>query len=117
MILMVAEIPMEKRKPHYELKTIRKFFGSPSTRIITQTARRGAVSVGYMDEDDILLVINRLCQDHFYKSMTSYGDHKVWQDVYKYRDDNDTPLYIKVQLSLDRRKAVLIQMKRDEGGD
>jgi motility quorum-sensing regulator / GCU-specific mRNA interferase toxin len=115
MILMVAEIPMEKRKRHYDLKTIKNLLGSVSTRIITQTARKGAASVGYMDEDDMLSAVNRLCQDHFDKSMTSYGDHRVWQDVYKYRDDNDTPLYIKLQLSQDRKKAVLVQMKRDEG--
>ncbi|MDZ7700062.1 MAG: type II toxin-antitoxin system MqsR family toxin [Deltaproteobacteria bacterium] len=52
---------MEKRKPHYDLKTIKKFLGSTSTRIITQAARRGAVSVGYMDEDDILLAVSPGC--------------------------------------------------------
>jgi len=106
---------MEKRKPHYDLTIIKRFFGSISTRLITQEARKGAVSVGYMDEDDILSAVKRLCSDHFYKSMTSYRSHRIWQDVYRYRDDNDIPLYIKLQLSQDGGKAILIQMKRDEG--
>lgn len=73
--------------------------------------------MGYMDEDDIVSVIDRLCSDHFYKSMTTYQNHTIWQDVYRYRDENDIPLYIKLQLSVDGGKAVLIQMKRDKGSD
>ena len=73
--------------------------------------------MGYMDEGDILPVIHRLGPEHFYKSMTSYHNHKIWQDVYRYRDDDHRALYIKLQLSVDGKKAVLIQMKKDEGSD
>ena len=31
---------------------------------------------------------------HFYKSMTSYGDHRVWQDVYHVPSEAGT-LYVK----------------------
>lgn len=108
---------MEKRKPHYELQKIKKFFSRSVTRVITKIARKGAVSLGYMDEEDILIVIGRLGSDHFYKSMTSYLNHKIWQDVYRYRDDDDNDIYIKLQLSEDGKMAVLIQMKKDEGSD
>lgn len=70
-----------------------------------------------MNEDDLLSVVKRLCSDYFYKSMTSYDNHKIWQDVYRYRDEDDIPLYIKVQLSPDGENAVLIQLKRDEGSE
>lgn len=106
---------MEKRKPHYDLKTFKVLFASVSTRIITREARRNAVTLGYMDEDDMVAVINKLDMPHFYKSMTSYYDYTIWQDVYRYQDDNDNHLYIKVQFSVDGGKAVLIQLKRDEG--
>ena len=105
---------MEKRKPHYELHKLQELFRSVKTRVITQTAQKGAATMGYMDEDDIRNVISRLCSEHFYKSMTAYQDNKIWQDVYRYLDD-DKALYIKLQLSVDGKKAVLIQMKRDEG--
>ena len=31
---------------------------------------------------------------HFYKSMTSYGDHRIWQDVY-HVPSSDGLLYVK----------------------
>jgi motility quorum-sensing regulator/GCU-specific mRNA interferase toxin len=107
---------MEKRKPHYDLKKFKKLFSGQETREITRTAQKGAASMGYMDMDDIQAVLKRIGPEHFYKSMTTHHDHKMWQDVYKYRDD-DNGLYIKVQLSFDGKKAVLVQMKKDEGGD
>ena len=73
--------------------------------------------MGYMDEDDMQGIIDRLKSAYFYKSMTAYHDNKIWQDVYRFQDDDDRRLYIKLQLSPDRKKAVLIQMKKDEGGN
>ncbi|HOE32925.1 MAG TPA: type II toxin-antitoxin system MqsR family toxin [Smithella sp.] len=107
----------EKRKPHYVLSDFKVLFRNESTRVITQIAHKGAVAEGYMTIEDIEGVIDRLCSEHFYKSMTSYANHKVWQDVYKITD-NEKKLYIKLQFSLDvPKKAVLIQMKKDEGSD
>ncbi|GAB1618660.1 Toxin mRNA interferase YgiU [Pseudomonas sp. NGC7] len=36
-----------------------------------------------MEYPDMLDVINGLERRDFYKSMTSYVDHRVWQDVYR----------------------------------
>ncbi|KAF0183098.1 MAG: motility quorum-sensing regulator / GCU-specific mRNA interferase toxin [Nitrospirae bacterium] len=107
---------MEKRKPHYALTKFKKLFSDEKTRIITKTARRGAVPMGYMNEFDILEITDKLCSDHFVKSMTTYADSTVWQDVYKYKDE-DNNLYIKLQLSADKKQAVLIQLKEDTGGN
>jgi motility quorum-sensing regulator/GCU-specific mRNA interferase toxin len=107
---------MEKRKPHYDLKKFKKLFSGPKSRVITRAAQKGAASIGYMDMDDIQTVLKKLGPEHFYKSMTTHLNHKLWQDVYKYRDD-DNGLYIKLQLSLDGKEAVLVQMKKDEGDD
>lgn len=107
---MILKKVMDKRKPHYVLSDLKRLFCSEKTRIITKRAHKEAVEMGYMDDADMLAVVEKLCSEHFYKSMTSYENHKVWQDVYRYRD-GEKVLYIKLQLSVDGQKAVLIQMK------
>lgn len=107
---------MEKRKPHYDLNKLKQLFIIQTTRVITTTAQKGAAALGYMDEEDIVEVINKLCSQYFYKSMTMHQKSKVWQDVYKLKDD-DKNLYIKLQLSADEKQTVLIQFKKDEEGD
>lgn len=107
----------QKRKPHYVLSEFKILFRNESTRSITRKAYEGAVSLGYMTVEDIEEIIERLCHEHFDKSMTVYDNHKLWQDVYKIKDEEEN-LYIKIQFSLDvPKKAVLIQMKKDEGSD
>jgi len=106
----------EKRKAHYELDSFKKLFCDARTRHITNVAYKGAVSEGYATVDDIVSVINQLNSRYFYKSMTTHHSYEIWQDVYRYQD-GDNKLYIKVQVSVDGEKAVLIQMKRDEGSD
>ena len=107
----------EKHKPHHVLSVLKELFRKgEKTRAITNTALKGAASEGYMTVDDIGEVIERLYSEHFFKSMTAYHNHKVWQDVYRYQD-GEKALYIKLQLSDDGQKAILIQMKRDERRD
>jgi hypothetical protein len=107
---------MEKLKPNYDLKQIKVLLSSEHTRDVTGLSRRGAVSLGYMDVESMLSVIENLTQKHFYKSMTVIGNSKIWQDVYKVVDEHNN-LYIKMQLSADREKAIIVQFKEDEGGD
>jgi motility quorum-sensing regulator/GCU-specific mRNA interferase toxin len=104
----------DKRRPHYLLDEIKKLFRREKTRIIRNVAHKGAVSEGYMTPQEIESVISKLTADNFYKSMTAYQDYQIWQDVYKF-DDGEKQLYIKLQLSFDGRKAILIQFKKDEG--
>lgn len=107
----------QKQKPHYVLSEFKILFRDENTRHITLEAQKGAASEGYMTIDDIEEVIERLCSEHFYKSMTSHYNYQIWQDVYKFTDD-EKHLYIKLQFSAQMpKKAVLIQMKKDEGSD
>jgi hypothetical protein len=48
--------------------------------------------------------------------MTSQHDPSLWQDVYKITDERDNKIYIKLQLSPNKKKAVIIQFKEDTGG-
>ena len=67
---------MDKYKPSYDLRKIQK-----TGYFITRTALMSAAELGF-DADGIHEVIASMEQSHFYKSMTSKYNHKVWQDVY-----------------------------------
>lgn len=111
---MIPKIQV-KRKPHFVLSELKVLFKNEKTRFITKKARHGAVSLGYMTVEDIEGVIERLCHEHFDKSMTTHDNNKLWQDVYKITDE-EKKLYIKLQFSMDvPKKTILIQMKKDEG--
>jgi motility quorum-sensing regulator/GCU-specific mRNA interferase toxin len=57
---------------------------------------------------EMLGVITSLTRRNFYKSMTSYADHRVWQDVYHAATPIRKEAYIKITL---REGAPVIQFK------
>ena len=71
----------EKRTPHYSLEEIQAAFSTVDGLRMTKSAFDGALEVGF-DNKGVIEVIQSMQRSQFYKSMTSYGDHKVWQDVY-----------------------------------
>jgi len=103
---------MEKRKPHYLLTQLQELLEDERTRIITRTCKREAAQVGYIDDEMIVERVQRLTRKEFDKSMTAYGNPKLWQDVYK-SDDGERSLYIKLQLAVTGEKTVIIQFKTD----
>lgn len=62
-------------RPTYDLE---KFKSSAFS--VTSTALKGAAALG-LDTRGIKSVIKTMQPKHFYKSMTSLANHKVWQDV------------------------------------
>jgi motility quorum-sensing regulator / GCU-specific mRNA interferase toxin len=72
---------MEKRTPHCNLSTVKALVNEGRIRS-TQSARQGAAAMG-MDFEGICGILKELTSADFYKSMTTYTDHKVWQDVYR----------------------------------
>lgn len=86
---------MEKKKPTYDLES----FKAVATSVgVTGTAFRDARSLGY-NRAGISKVIGSMQRRHFYKSMTSHADHRVWQDVYHVpRED----LVIYLKFTMDR---------------
>lgn len=72
---------MEKRTPHCQLTRIRKLIEAGRVRT-TKSAREGATAIGF-DFDAMLAVVLNLTPADFYKSMTTYADHHIWQDVYR----------------------------------
>jgi len=63
--------------------------------VFTATAVRGGLEMG-LTRAQMREVIARLTRRDFYKSMTTYRDHRVWQDVYHARCQNGQIAYIKL---------------------
>lgn len=63
------------------LGAIKSAIGSIETLAITTTALRNAVEIGF-DRAGIVETVLGIERKMFVKSMTTYTDHRVWQDVY-----------------------------------
>ena len=72
---------MEKRTPHCPLPQVKILVEAGKVRT-THTARAGAVALGF-SYAEMLAVVLELKPGDFYKSMTTYADHRIWQDVYR----------------------------------
>jgi motility quorum-sensing regulator/GCU-specific mRNA interferase toxin len=94
----------EKLKPHYALADIKAAFADPATLNRSFVSRQGADDLD-MDDSAVVSVIQALTLSDFDKSMTSYADHKIWQDVYKPTVRRHT---IYVKFTLDARQALFL---------
>jgi motility quorum-sensing regulator/GCU-specific mRNA interferase toxin len=72
---------MEKFTSHCDLSTVKAMVQAEKVRMTT-TASIGAEALG-LDFDGVIDIVMELTINDFYKSMTSYNDHRVWQDVYR----------------------------------
>lgn len=98
---------MEKSTPHYSLANIQVRVAEDGNAAFTVAALRGGWSMG-LTSSEMLAVIAALKRRDFYKSMTTYHDHRVWQDVYHGRCPNGLIAYIKVTQVAER---VVVQFK------
>jgi motility quorum-sensing regulator/GCU-specific mRNA interferase toxin len=71
----------EKRKPTYDLDAFKTAFNSVGRLAITGTALRSAATLGF-GRAEIMETIQTMQREHFYKSVTAFADHRLWQDVY-----------------------------------
>lgn len=72
---------MEKRKPSFDLARFVAVCGDPKRLAITGTALATAAELGF-GRAEICETVRAMQRAHFQKSMTSYRDHRRWQDVY-----------------------------------
>lgn len=72
---------MEKARPTYDLEAIKVALGSTETLAMTSSALRDAMALGF-DRAGVVETIAGMDRRMFYKSMTTFADHRVWQDVY-----------------------------------
>jgi motility quorum-sensing regulator / GCU-specific mRNA interferase toxin len=102
---MVAYEPVEKRRATYDLDAIKIAIGSIETLAITTSALRDAIGLGF-DRAGIVDVISSIDRKMFVKSMTTFADHRVWQDVY-HVPAHDLVLYVKFQADVVTEFAVM----------
>ena len=98
---------VEKRTPHYDLARIQAQVARLGAAAFTKTALDGGREMG-LTSAEMLGVIASLSRRNFYKSMTSYADHRIWQDVYPAATPVKKDAYIKITL---RDEAPVIQFK------
>ena len=98
---------VEKRTPHYDLGVIQAQVAHLGPGAFTKTALDGGRDMG-LTSSEMLSVIASLKRRNFYKSMTSYADYRVWQDVYHAPTPAGKEAYIKITM---RGAVPVIQFK------
>ena len=98
---------MEKAKPHYDLAHMQADVASLGAAAFTKSALDGGRTMG-LTTGEMLTTIASLSRHEFYKSMTTYADHRIWQDVYHAMTPNRKEAYIKITL---RGTTPVIQFK------
>lgn len=72
---------MEKNTPHCKLSKVKALIEAGKVRS-TGSALAGGAALG-LDFEGIVGVVMALTLKDFHKSMTTYADHRIWQDVYR----------------------------------
>ena len=72
---------LEKRTPHCKLPFVKALIERGKVRM-TASAVAGAEALGF-DRAGVVDVVSALSSADFFKSMTTYADLKIWQDVYR----------------------------------
>ena len=86
---------MEKRRAPYPLAEVRRLIAERRVSF-TKTALAGGAAMGF-DAEAILEVVATLKAKNLHKSMTTHGDHTVWQDVYHAETDRGVA-YLKLTM-------------------
>lgn len=96
---------MQKRIAHYNLDSIKQLIKDSKYRI-TNSARVDYSRLGFSDDEVIDIILDLKAND-LYKSMTSYHNNTIWQDVYT-KTKEELELYIKLQIT---EEAIIISFK------
>jgi motility quorum-sensing regulator/GCU-specific mRNA interferase toxin len=86
---------MEKHTPQYPLSEVKACIQAGRVRAST-TAIANAAILNF-DFLGMVAVVESLTMQDFYKSMTSYRDHREWHDVYR-PQTNVGEVYLKLTI-------------------
>ena len=86
---------MEKDIPHRKLPIVKALIAAGQVKA-TATAYDGARQLGIENLEGMCAVVLALTTVNFYKSMTAYADHHIWQDVYHAKAPNGQGVYLKL---------------------
>ena len=101
---------MEKRTAHYDLSAIIVLVRQRRAAAFTRTALDGGRRMG-LTLSEMIEAVCRLTPRCLYKSMITYADSAIWQDVY-HVDTAAGKAYVKLTLRADG--APVIQFKELE---
>ncbi len=62
----------------------------------TASAFQGARELGIDDLAGMCAVVLSLTPSNFFKSMTTFADHRIWQDVYRTQTNEGNDVYLKL---------------------
>ena len=102
-----------KKKPTYDLASFKAAFSTADALSLTYTAANDAANLGF-GKPEIVAVLQTMQSAHFYKSMTSRTDYKLWQDVYHVPSEVGV-LYIKFTASTVTLFKLLSFKEKDNG--
>ena len=103
----------DKLRPTYDLETIKTVFSSVERLKLTGSALKDATAIGF-GRSEIVAIIQTMERKHFYKSMTSNANHRLWQDVYHVPSDAGL-LYVKFTADV-VTEFLLLSFKEKENG-
>ena len=86
---------MEKKTPHCKLSMVKALVEVGQVRA-TVSAFQGARELGIEDLAGMCEVVLSLTTRNFHKSMTTYADHRIWQDVYHAKVGGGLEVYLKL---------------------
>jgi motility quorum-sensing regulator/GCU-specific mRNA interferase toxin len=86
---------MEKSTPHCKLPVVNALIKEGRVRA-TGSAYIGARELSIVDLAGMCEFILALTPADFYKSMTTYADHRIWQDVYRTATSTGQAVYLKL---------------------
>jgi motility quorum-sensing regulator / GCU-specific mRNA interferase toxin len=97
------------QKATFDLEKVKGLITTGRCRI-TKKAFDCAVELGYATKREVENRVLGLSRTDIVKTMTTDADNKIWQDVYKSKEDDEVELYIKIQISKEE-EAVIISFK------
>lgn len=103
----------EKQKPTYDIEAVKAVFSTAEKLNVTGLALKGAALLGF-GRSEIVSTIQTIERRHFYKSMTSFADHRVWRDVYHVPSAHGA-LYVK--FTADAVTEFLLLSFKEKGDD
>lgn len=98
---------MEKKRAHYDLKSVLARITAEGEAAFTKTVLRGIDTLWLTFAEGFALVLS-IRPAMLYKSMTTNTDSRVWQDVYFVPCPNGKTAYVKLTM---REGAIVIQFK------
>jgi motility quorum-sensing regulator/GCU-specific mRNA interferase toxin len=91
---------MELKRPRHNLERMKQLIRQGDFIVLVKAWKTASEDFGLDTRGQVAEAILTLSSRHFYKSMATYADHRVWQDVY-HADVSGIPAYIKLRIDED----------------